>query len=537
MSENKNIKILDLIIQDKKDNNHVITYKINNNFMHGNTPMEGEYIIEPIYLNSREGTRIYQDFVIFLLAMSIHELYGTKEELSVEHSIGDGIYCQLAHSEATAEILETIKSKIQELIDSRIPINKVTLSIEKACEIFEALNRPDVLQNLHLNQSRYIDIYQANDFYDYYPRPLPPNTYSADTFKIELLEGGFVVRFPKGKDYDMVAPFNLPKLLFKQNQEHDKWLKILKVNTVGDMNELIIQRQIQEFILTEESLHEKKIATIADSIKERKTVKIILIAGPSSSGKTTFAKRISIQMRIHGYVPYVMGLDDYFLSRTKTPRLENGDYDFESIHALDLELLNKDLTALLDGKEVRLPQYNFITGESEISKHKLQMGEDNILIIEGIHALNEMLTQSIPAKYKVKIYISALNQLNIDSHNRIPTTDFRKIRRLVRDFQFRGYSAEETIKRWPAVRAGEDTNIFPFQENADYMFNSSLTYELGVLRKYAMPLLRAISYTSPVYYEAQDLIELIQHFFDINDDKVPNNSLLREFMSNSIFEY
>jgi len=539
MSKNDllNEKIMDLIIQDKNEKNHVITYKLNNNFIHGNTNMEGEYIIEPIYLNSGQGGRIYQDFIIFLLAMSIYELYGTKEALSVEHSIGDGIFCQLMNSKSNQTIIQNIKEKMQEIIDNKIPVNKVTLTIEKATEVLKELDRSDVLQNLNLYHSRYIELYQAKDFYDYYPRPLPPNTFCAELFELEQLNDGFVLRFPKGQDCTLSGSFNNPKLLFSQHQEHDKWLKILNVSTVGDINELINKKKIQEFILTEESLHEKKIASLADSIKAKTTTKIVLIAGPSSSGKTTFAKRLAIQLRIHGFIPYVMGLDDYFLPRTMTPRLENGDYDFESIYALDLDLLNNDLSALLKGQTINLPCYSFITGQRETSKHTMSLGNKNILIIEGIHALNEILTKSISSNNKVKIYISALNQLNIDLHNRIPTTDFRKIRRIVRDFQFRGYTAEETIKRWSAVREGENKNIFPFQEDADFMFNSSLTYELGVLRKYAMPLLRAIPYTSLAYNEAQDLIELIAHFFDINDDKVPNNSLLREFMSNSIFEY
>ena len=529
--------IMDLIDHNKKHNNHVVTYKMNNQFIHGNTVIEDDKIIEPIYLNTPAGLKIYQDFIIFLLGMSVYELYGTKDELSVEHSIGDGIYCELIFTKACPIMLSNLKEKMNNIIQRKIPVNKITLPINQATEVLEKLERQDILQNLSFYHSRFVELYQADDYYDYYPRPLPPNTACADTFCLELLNDGFVVRFPKGMDCKISSPFNLPKLLFAQNQEHDKWLKILKVNTVGDINQLINDKHIQEFILTEEALHEKKIASLADNIKQKDTTKIVLIAGPSSSGKTTFAKRLAIQLKVNGYVPYVLGLDDYFLPRMLTPRLPNGEYDFESIHALDLELLNNDLAALLDNKEITLPYYNFITGEREISKHKLSLGDDNILIIEGIHALNELLTASIPASFKVKIYISALNQLKIDFHNRIPTTDFRKIRRIVRDFQYRGYSAEETLQRWAAVRSGEDKNIFPFQEEADYMFNSSLTYELGILRKYAMPLLRAIPHTSPVFNEAQDLIELIKHFFDISDEKVPNNSLLREFMSNSIFEY
>jgi uridine kinase len=289
--------------------------------------------------------------------------------------------------------------------------------------------------------------------------------------------------------------------------------------------------------MTEEALHEKKIANLADNITRKKETKLVLIAGPSSSGKTTFAKRLAVQLSVNGYIPYVMGLDDYFVPRIETPKLPNGEYDFESIMALDIDLINKDLTALLEGDEIRLPRYNFFTGDREVSNHTLRLGTDNILIIEGIHGLNEILTASIPTENKVKIYISALNQLNIDNHNRIPTTDCRKIRRIVRDSQYRGYSAEETLMRFPAVREGEEKNIFPFQEEADYIFNSTLTFELAVLKKYVTPLLRSIDYRSLVYNEAQDLLALIEHFLDIKDELVPNNSILREFIGGSIFEY
>lgn len=531
------VSIIDITSDFNGNGCNVVAYKINNQFVHGNTIVEKDSEVEAIYLNSPQGLRIYQDFLIFLLNFAVRNIFGTQKEIVIEHSIGDGVYCEFIDDVVNEKFIEKIHIEMKRLISLKIPIEKISLPIDHAYEIFEKLNRKDVLKNLNFNSKRYIEIYKANDYYDYYPRPLAPHTGCADKFDFFIEGSGFILRFPSVSHCSLSENFELPKLLFSQHQEHDKWLKILNVQTVGDLNRLIHKKQIRDFILTEEALHEKKIAHLADSILIRKTAKFVLIAGPSSSGKTTFAKRLAVQLKVNGYKPYVLGLDDYFLPRSQTPRLENGEYDFESIRSLDLELLNKDLTALLEKKEIKLPRYNFFTGEREDSNHTLKLGPENILIIEGIHGLNEQLTSSIPAENKVKIYISALNQLNLDFHNRIPTTECRKIRRIVRDAQYRGYSAEETLQRWTSVREGEDKNIFPYQEDADFMFNSTLTFELGVLRKHVMPMLRAIDYKSVVYNESQDLIALFEHFLDIKDELVPNNSILREFLSNSIFEY
>jgi len=529
--------ILDQLLADQRANINVITYKINNFYADGNTIIEADTLIEPIFLNSTHGLKIYQDYIIFIFSMAIFRLWGNTETIIAEHSIGDGIYCELLQQTPNEKILQQLKDEVCKIVEQQIKIERVTLTVAKASEILKEFKRDDVLKNINFHGQRYIELYRAADYFDYYPSLLPPNTACKVVFDLVLFHQGLIIRCPKDKDFQISKKFVLPKLLFTQNQEHDKWLKILKVDTVGDINQLIINHQISEFILTEEALHEKKIASLADHIKEKKTVKFVLIAGPSSSGKTTFAKRLAIQLRVNGFIPYCFGLDDYFLPRAQTPKLPNGDYDFETIMALDIKLINKDLTSLLNGDEITLPRYNFHTGERETSKHQLRFCNESIVIIEGIHALNELLTSSIAESFKTKIYISALNQLNIDHHNRIPTTDCRRIRRIVRDAQFRGYSAEETLKRWPAVREGEESYIFPFQEQADYMFNSSLTYEIGVLKKYVLPLLRAINYQSQVYNDAQDLIALVSHFLDIKDEHVINNSLLREFIAHSLFEY
>ena len=321
------------------------------------------------------------------------------------------------------------------------------------------------------------------------------------------------------------------------HQEHDKWLSILKVNMVSGLNKAINNYKITDLIQIEEALHEKKIVDIANQITWKKDVKLVLIAGPSSSGKTSFAKRLSIQLRVNGLYPHILGMDDYFLPRSHTPKKEDGEYDFENIRALDLELLNKDLKALLNGKEIELPKFNFTNGMREQSYKKLQLKEDEVLIMEGIHGLNDELTSSVPFNQKLKIYVSALNNLNIDAHNRIPTTDSRKIRRIIRDYNYRGHSAEQTLQMWDSVRKGEDANIFPFQENADFMFNSILTYELGVLKKYVNPLLQSVSDYCPSYLEAQRLMRLLDHVYNIQDDLVPSNSIFREFIGGSIYSY
>ena len=379
-------------------------------------------------------------------------------------------------------------------------------------------------------------LFKCKEFYDYYIRVLADNTSVIKEFDLVWYNPGFILRFPQRAECKIEKKMKIPNKLFSIHKEYEKWLDLLKIKNVTDLNKKIKSYQISEIIQIEEALQEKKIAHIADDLKKHQT-KIILIAGPSSSGKTTFAKRLSVQLRVINIVPVVIGLDDYFLPRNQTPLLPNGEYDYENINALDIELLNEHLEILLDDKEIKLPKYNFITGNREESHRKVKLQENNIVIMEGIHALNEKLTSKIPKSSKTKIYVSALNQLNIDDHNRIPTTDVRKIRRIVRDKKFRGYSAEDTLLRWPAVREGEDKYIFPFQEEADFMFNSGLTYELAVLKEQAEALIEDISSYSPAIFEARRLLKLLSHFKRVQTNIVPLNSLLREFIGGGVFKY
>ena len=495
-------------------------------------------MIDCITFNHPEGSRIYQDSAIFILAKAVNSLLGIQHSLVVEHSIGDGVFCEVFGAQRwTEQDCYRVKEEMIKIVESDLPIEKITVPISEALEIFSTMGRKDVIKNLKYNYQDEVSIYRCGKYYDIFLRPLADRTGMVKEFDIVYQEPGFILRFPTGKECKLAQPFVLPTKLFQLHQEHDKWLDILGVHNIIDINKLTDNYDISEFILVEEALHEKKIAEIASSIVNDSKIKLILIAGPSSSGKTTFAKRLSIQLLACKAKPVVVSLDDYFIDRDKTVRKENGEYDFENIYALDLEFLNLQLTQMLAGQEVELPHYDFSRGIRRRSNVFVKLRENDVIVIEGIHGLNELLTSSIKAENKVKIYVSALNQLNIDNHNRIATTDCRLIRRIIRDYQYRGYTAIETIQRWPSVREGEDKNIFPYQENADFMFNSSLTYELGVLRKYAWKLLLSVPRTSAGYTEAQRLLALLSNIKDIPDSLVPYNSIIREFTNGSIFRY
>jgi len=521
------------------DKSLILSYKINHAYyVNEEYVLDRDAMIDCITANHPEGERIYQDTAIFILAKAMHTVLGDSHSLVVEHSIGDGVYCEVFKTEVfTAEDTLRIKEEMQRTIDSDLPIDKIDVRASEAIDIFKQMRRRDILTNLKSNYDESVAVYRCGKYYDRFIRPLADRTGFIRDFDLVFKDPGFILRFPSGEKMEVKQPFELPKKVFALHQEHDKWLDILKVYNIANINELIESYEISGFILVEEALHEKKIAEIAASIVQNKKIKIVLIAGPSSSGKTTFAKRLGIQLQASKAKPIIIGLDDYFLGRDKTPRKEDGDYDFESIYSIDLEYLNEQLTALLAGDTVNLPRYDFTRGVRNHSDRHVQLEEDDIIILEGIHGLNEMLTAAIPLENKAKIYISALNQLNIDNHNRIPTTDCRLLRRIVRDHQYRGYSAEETISRWVDVREGEEKNIFPFQENADYMFNSSLTYELGVLKKHTWKILHSVPSNSVAYTEARRLIRLLSYCRDIDDIHVPYNSIIREFTSGSVFRY
>lgn len=517
----------------------VLSYKLNHQlYVNDEYLIEHDNLINCITYDHPEGYRIYQDSTIFIMAKAMYKLLGHNHNLVVEHSIGDGVYCEVFNADRfTEQDCARLNTEMNAIVASDIPIERIETRIDEAIDIFSSMGRKDILKNIRENYQSTIAIYRCGKYYDYFIRPLADRTGMIHEFELVYQAPGFILRFPSGKDCKVSKPFVMPKKLFALHQEHDKWLDILGVHNIIDINKLNSNYDISEFILVEEALHEKKIAEIASNIVRNPDTRLILVAGPSSSGKTTFAKRLGVQLQASKAKPIVIGMDDYFIDREHTARKENGDFDFESIYALDLDYLNLQLTALLKGEQVDLPAYDFARGIRRKSNRSVRMKADNVIIMEGIHGLNDLLTEAIPSNRKAKIYISALNQLNIDNHNRIPTTDCRLIRRIVRDHQYRGYRADETILRWRDVREGEEKYIFPYQENADYMFNSSLTYELGVLRKHAWKLLSRVPSTSSSFTEAQRLLRLMSYTNDIPDALVPYNSIIREFTNGSIFRY
>lgn len=492
--------------------------------------------IVPIDIRDPFGSRVYVRSLIFVLVRAVSELF-PGSRVTIEHALGKGLYGEFYYNRKLSQKdIDNIKKRMSEIIESDEVIEKHSFSKDEASKIFEAQGMEGKLRLLKYIPEEKIYLYKCGDVFDYFYGCMLPSTGYLKLFDLILYEPGFILRYP---DHD--SPFNiqefkpLPKLS-KVFRETEEWAKILDVADIGSLNEKVDNGEIKDFILVAEALHEKKIANIADRIHENKDrIKIVLIAGPSSSGKTTFSKRLSVQLRVLGLRPQPISLDDYFLERDKTPLTKDGKYDFESVNALDLELFNKHLTQLLEGEEVEFPLFNFVTGKREKSGKRFRMDKNSVLVIEGIHGLNELLTCSVPRENKYKIYISALTQLNIDDHNRIPTTDIRVLRRIVRDNMSRGRDAETTLVSWPMVREGEEKYIFPFQEEADVMFNSTLDYEMCVLKNHAEKLLDSIGEDSPVYVEAKRLKIFLSYFRTAPDEIVPGNSIIREFIGGSYF--
>ncbi|MGY5238484.1 nucleoside kinase [Clostridium tertium] len=491
--------------------------------------------IELIMFDSPIGYKIYTRTLQFIFIKATLDLFDNSV-ITIEHSIGEGVFGELHKEEAlSAEDIDKIKLRMKELIEKDLPINKIKVKIEKAIEIFKEYGMDDKVSLLNQVSFENVNLYELDGRYDYFYGQMAYSTGVIKAFDLMYYDPGFVLRYPKKDDLNVVSNFKENRKLSQIFMETERWLNILGVGEVGSLNDKVKNKEFRDLVMVSEALHEKKIAQIADMINERKETKVVLIAGPSSSGKTTFANRLSVQLRVNGHVPIPISLDDYFVDREHTPKDENGEYDFESVYSLDLELFNSNLSALLKGEEVEIPSFNFKKGEREWVGHKLTLPSNGILLIEGIHGLNPILTSSILDKQKFKIYISALTQLNLDNHNRIATTDIRRVRRIVRDYLSRGYGAEETLKMWPSIRRGEERNIFVFQEEADVMFNSTLVYELCVLKRYALEELDKISPDSSVYLEASRLKSFLGFFKEIDKDYVPMNSILREFIGGSVF--
>lgn len=493
--------------------------------------------VEFLTYKSPEGRECYRRSCTFVLARAVLELY-RNARLAIDHSIGDGFYYDLYTDVPVSEtILGYITEKMRQIIAKDEPFEKRVLTRAEAVALFKKEGYPEkarLLQNLNTDQ---VGVVNSWKYYDVDLGPMVPSTGYLKVFELKQYASGFVLLFPKQSDPTVVSEIRNQPKIFSVYRESKAWGKILEVNNVGRLNQIIQNGDISDFIKTAEAFHEKKIAAIADEITHRKDCRIVLIAGPSSSGKTTFSKRLCIQLRVNGRRPVTLSLDNYFLNREQTPRDEEGHYDFEDIHALDLELFNQHLSELLVGKEVNIPRFDFATGSRRKETDRLRINEDQIIIIEGIHGLNDELTASVPASAKFKIYISALTQLVIDDYNRIPTTDTRLIRRTVRDKKFRSYSAQETIDRWPSVRRGEERNIFPYQECADAVFNSAVPYEWAVLKTFVEPLLLDIQPDKRAYSEARRLLRLLSLFKPLDPREVPPTSILREFIGGSSFHY
>ncbi len=487
-------------------------------------------------LTSDEGMRVYRRSLSFVLVVAARDLFPAAE-VTVEHSLGKGLYCELhLDRELTAEDIGRLQERMRQIVAEDRPFVRQSMLRADAIALFKASGQNDKVKLLSQLQRELVSVYYCGDEYDYFYGTMVPSTGYLKVFELRFHQPGFILRFPEKEAPAALPPYVEQPKLFKVFQEAEQWGKILRCPYVANLNEYIEQGQAGEIIRIAEALHEKKLAHIADYISEHTSeVRVILVAGPSSSGKTTFAQRLNVQLRVNGVRPVPISLDDYFVDRDHTPRDEKGDYDFEAIEAIDLELFNEHLVKLLRGELVKIPTYSFMSGQREYRGRRIQLEPDQPLIIEGIHGLNERLTRSVPRENKIKIYISALTQLSIDNHNRIPTTDTRLIRRIVRDSQFRAHDALKTLEVWPSVRRGEERNIFPFQEDADIMFNSALIYELGVLRNCAEGLLQQIGPESPMYSEAKRLLNFLRYFTPLSEEDIPANSILREFVGKSCF--
>ena len=484
------------------------------------------------------GHNAYVRSATFLLLKAIYDVAGKKnlEKTVVHYALGNGLYFTMEGGTAlTEEFLSSVKRRMEELVKAELPIIKRSVGTDEAIALFHKHHMYDKEKLFRYRRVSRVNIYSIENFEDYFYGFMACHTGYVKYFDLQLYDEGFVLILPRKETPDKLDPFVPQDKIFSVQKESQEWGEKMDVATVGDLNDRLTREGVRSILLIQEALQEAKISDIAQQIKDRGNVKFVMIAGPSSSGKTSFSHRLSIQLMAHGMRPHPIAVDNYFVNREDTPLDEFGEKNYECLEAIDVELFNQNMLALLSGEEVELPVYNFVTGKREYKGDYMKLGKEDILVIEGIHGLNDRLSYALPKESKFIIYISALTQLNIDEHNRIPTTDGRLIRRIVRDARTRGTSAKETIARWPSVRRGEEENIFPFQEQADVMFNSALVYELACLKVYAEPLLFGIGKDEPEYEEAKRLLKFFDYFVPVPSEEVPNNSLLREFIGGSCF--
>ena len=518
----------------------VLGAMVNNEFVSVEYRIETDSRVRILGYRDSYGQRVYRHTIAFLLAKTAHELFPGCD-FAVEHSLSKGLYCSFRLGEEpgiSKDQLEKIDVALRKLFDEKAPIDRIKVTYDEAIAHFEAAGAKDKLNLLRYKNSSKVSVYKCGEFMDLANQPLANNASALGNYKLIAYQQGFIVMGPERMDLNTFPPFDPAHYIFDVFKGHKDWGRIVHVRTVGDLNERIAKRKIDDFIDVNEAYQEKRIALLAEQIvQKRGQVKWILIAGPSSSGKTTFSKRLSLQLKASGMNAKPISLDNYFVGREKTPLDEKGEVDFEHIEALDLNLVHEQLAKLDAGQRLELPYFNFHTGQREWKGEMMHIGPDDVVVLEGIHGLNPRLTSSIPVEHKFRIYISALTQLNIDSNNRISTTDNRLIRRMVRDHNFRSHSAIKTLQMWPKVRRGEKTWIFPFQKEADVAFNSALDYELAVLRPYAEPLLAEIKPSMPEYAEAVRMQQFLSNFLVIPTDRVPPTSVIREFIGKSFFQY
>ena len=488
-------------------------------------------------MTSPSGSRAYTRTLFFVLCKAVQDLYPAHDVI-IDIPVSNGFYVDVRFGRpATDEDVDKIRQRMQEIIDAKMPIRRYMVPTEEAIALFEEKGDVEKVKLLKTSGSIYTTYYKIGEYVDFYYGTLLTNTSELYLFGLEKYYDGMLLRIPSVKDPSVLGELTKQDKMFEIFKEHHRWQDILGIRTVGDFNQAVDAGFTTDIINISEALQEKKIAKIAEDIANRKGVKLVLLAGPSSSGKTTSCKRLSIQLAVNGLKPLQISLDDYFVDREKTPKDANGEYDYESIYALDLQLINDQFNALFRGEEVELPKYDFQTGKSKKSGKKLKMNDNNVLVVEGIHALNPKLTAQIPNEQIFRVYASALTTILLDNHNYIPTTDNRLLRRIIRDYKYRGVSAQETIHRWPSVRAGENKWIFPFQENADAMLNTAMLYELAVIKTQAEPLLQQVPENCEEYAEAYRLLKFLKYFKGIPYNNLPPTSLLREFLGGSSFHY
>jgi len=493
--------------------------------------------VEFLDMTSSSGSRAYTRTLFFVLCKAVQDIYPATDVV-IDIPVSNGFYVDIRLGRPVVdEDVNIIRRRMQEIIDARMPIRRFTVPTEEAVALFQEKGDVEKVKLLKTSGSIYTTYYKIGDYVDYYYGTLLTNTSQLYLFGLEKYYDGMLLRIPSLKNPDVLGEMTRQDKMFEIFKEHHRWQSILGIRTVGDFNQAIDANHSTDIINISEALQEKKIAKIAEEIASRKGVKLVLLAGPSSSGKTTSCKRLSIQLAVNGLKPLQISLDDYFVDREKTPKEASGEYDYESIYALDLDLINEQFNALFRGEEVELPKYDFQSGKSKKSGNKLKMNDNNVLVVEGIHALNPELTAHIPQEQIFRVYASALTTILLDNHNYIPTTDNRLLRRIIRDYKYRGVSAQETIHRWPSVRAGENKWIFPFQENADAMLNTAMLYELAVIKTQAEPLLQQVPENCEEYAEAYRLLKFLKYFKGIPYNNLPPTSLLREFLGGSSFHY